>query len=461
MVSQPTFVALTFVLAYSIMGAVMVLMYVIWLSPDEASSPTANLLATGAAAHFGYFNTPGFATVTSEWSVATMHMYVTLLVWITVLVVGFTSEAVVGLPLVKFLATRGIVPGSSSSPRPSNEGTEDALLVTLWHGAQLYFSLFVLVAFMSESVFGLPLLVMGLWKFGFPETLTYMIEGRSRGLLSMEGMASYIGTLGIILHHSSSSLAIVGLATHLWPHHRGLTALCLPTIVQHWFALLRYHSRRLYLALCLSAELVFEWEVLGNLHALESIHREHIRFGRGVACTLLLAHWLYLFSGGLEMLAGWRGGGDAVYAAEQESQSKHRRTSIATLAHSSASLRDDSLAKRAKDSPASFRFAAETLARKKRINVFGVASSQPTPRQSEETPHTTVLGSLTAEQDGPHKLSPNSDAATQPSTSDSSSKSAASSTQEASTEAFAMGIGWLVPSAAPARTTPLQESLAA
>ena len=29
MVSQPTFVALTFVLAYSIMGAVMVLMYVI------------------------------------------------------------------------------------------------------------------------------------------------------------------------------------------------------------------------------------------------------------------------------------------------------------------------------------------------------------------------------------------------------------------------------------------------
>ena len=39
-------------------------------------------------------------------------------------------------------------------------------------GAQLFFSLFVLVAFFSQgSAFGYPFLVLGLWKFGFPETV--------------------------------------------------------------------------------------------------------------------------------------------------------------------------------------------------------------------------------------------------------------------------------------------------
>ena len=39
-------------------------------------------------------------------------------------------------------------------------------------GAQLFFSLFVLVAYFSRgSAFGYPFLVLGLWKFGFPETV--------------------------------------------------------------------------------------------------------------------------------------------------------------------------------------------------------------------------------------------------------------------------------------------------
>ena len=38
-------------------------------------------------------------------------------------------------------------------------------------GAQLLFSLFLIIAFFSVSPFGYPFLVLGLWKFGFPETV--------------------------------------------------------------------------------------------------------------------------------------------------------------------------------------------------------------------------------------------------------------------------------------------------
>ena len=42
----------------------------------------------------------------------------------------------------------------------------------LFDVAQLLFPLFVAIGLTSRSVFGLPLVVVGLWKMGFPETVT-------------------------------------------------------------------------------------------------------------------------------------------------------------------------------------------------------------------------------------------------------------------------------------------------
>ena len=45
--------------------------------------------------------------------------------------------------------------------------------------AQLVFSLFALVSLFSKSVFGLPFLVVGLYKCGYPETLGFFIRAEN------------------------------------------------------------------------------------------------------------------------------------------------------------------------------------------------------------------------------------------------------------------------------------------
>ena len=90
--------------------------------------------------------------------------YFTLIIWITVLLTGFGSEGVVGLALAKHLRAYG----------------ETGAL--LWRAAQLWFPFLLLISVGAQSLFGLPFLVLGLWKCGFPETFTYLIGAYDAGL---------------------------------------------------------------------------------------------------------------------------------------------------------------------------------------------------------------------------------------------------------------------------------------
>ena len=216
------------------------------------------------------------AGVTSAISPAAFHFYVTMLMWLTVILAGFGSEAVVGLILVQVFRKYG---------------------QTLWTTAQFWFSLLVLVPFTTDSPFGLPFLVVGLWKFFFPETITCLSMAHgSESMLRFDTLAHWFGGLGLILHHSAGSLAVCGLVTHMWPHQRGMSALALPTIAQHWFAILKYQSKPFYITVTLLLEVVFELECLANLPRLHTNHQQDW-LGRGVAATLLVSHWLYLISG--------------------------------------------------------------------------------------------------------------------------------------------------------------------
>ena len=169
---------------------------------------------------------------------------------------------------------------------------------TLWTTAQFWFSLLVLVPFTTDSPFGLPFLVVGLWKFFFPETITCLSMAHgSESMLRFDTLAHWFGGLGLILHHSAGSLAVCGLVTHMWPHQRGMSALALPTIAQHWFAILKYQSKPFYITVTLLLEVVFELECLANLPRLHTNHQQDW-LGRGVAAArLLVSHWLYLISG--------------------------------------------------------------------------------------------------------------------------------------------------------------------
>jgi hypothetical protein len=86
--------------------------------------------------------------------------YATVVLWITTVVTGLGAEAIVGTAMSEFAA------GGGSKSKIG------------WNFAQLVFSLFALVSLFSRSVFGLPFLVVGLYKCGYPETLGFLLHGR-------------------------------------------------------------------------------------------------------------------------------------------------------------------------------------------------------------------------------------------------------------------------------------------
>ena len=111
----------------------------------------------------------------------------------------------------------------------------------------------------------------------------------------MAGLHLYLDGVGTILHHSGTSLIICGLATHLFPLSRQMTAACILPVVQHVFMLVKYSSFTTFCAIQLLLEVVFEWEILANVGQFETQHGYDItRFGRGCALVMLLSHWFYL-----------------------------------------------------------------------------------------------------------------------------------------------------------------------
>mmetsp|Transcript_38530 Transcript_38530/g.96160 ORF Transcript_38530/g.96160 Transcript_38530/m.96160 type:complete len:107 (+) Transcript_38530:168-488(+) len=74
-----------------------------------------------------------------------------------------------------------------------------------WHAAQLAFSLFLTVALFAHGAIGLPFLVLGLWKMGFPETVCCFLGSYVRGG-TLEGACLFLDGTGFVLHHTTTAL---------------------------------------------------------------------------------------------------------------------------------------------------------------------------------------------------------------------------------------------------------------
>ena len=241
-----------------------------------------------------------FTALTSELDDEGFLVYSSLVVWGIVLITGFGSELVVGMSFVGRIGSR-----------------ED--LETFWRFVQLMFSLFLTVAFFSQSVFGLPLLVLGLWcgscmrlhtqtcmcmnicacrKCGFPETIGALLRafelGHAGGLTSV---SLFLDGMGLIIHHSATSLIICCITTHLFPLSRPLLAACIVPVVQHCFVLIKYRSSIAYLMVQTALEVAFELEILANIDDFKTPYGRGVdRFGRACALAMLLSHWMYILS---------------------------------------------------------------------------------------------------------------------------------------------------------------------
>eukprot|EP00959_Pyramimonas_sp_CCMP1952_P277371 5798729-Pyramimonas_sp.AAC.2 len=106
--------------------------------------------------------------------------------------------------------------------------------------------------------------------------------------------------LGTLLHHSSAAMVICMLLVGVINRPvRAVPDVILPLVMQHWFAMVKYANRWVYVGIELVLEVVFEWSVFSNWENLYVLDWT-CRHG---ALVMLCAHWLYLASAALALLA--------------------------------------------------------------------------------------------------------------------------------------------------------------
>ena len=247
-------------------------------------------------------------------------MYFLFVAWISVVLAGLGSEVVLGRLISEKLATmtNGYV---------------------AWHFAQLVFSMLLTVAFTSNDGIGLFFLPIGLWKMGFPETLTALAHFyHARPKLAPEPIAELINGIGTLLHHLSTSLIITGLCLHIFPRHRALVAGCIVPILQHVFVLLKYNYRPLFILVQLALELWFQIEVIANLAEFDSgLGLTITNLGRGLALSMLLAHYMYLTEAAIHLICDFVEAASVAMPRKEEAQSEE--TSAAAVSPARVSVR--------------------------------------------------------------------------------------------------------------------------
>ena len=139
-------------------------------------------------------------------------LYCTLFQWITVVICGLGGEIVFGFYLVSILPDNGAR--------------------VIYMMAQMFFSLFMAIAFFSQAAYGLIFIVIGLWKGGFPETVGYFIKARNRGFgtswWTAHSVSCFVNGMGTLLHHLSASYIMCGVIGRIFTPGRDLVATTLP-----------------------------------------------------------------------------------------------------------------------------------------------------------------------------------------------------------------------------------------
>jgi hypothetical protein len=211
-----------------------------------------------------------------------------LLTWFVCVVTGLGAEFFVGY---EFLT-------SAKEITPWHEHA--------WFVAQFLFSIMILTAIQlgrAGNALAFVFIIAGMWKFGFPETLLFLVKGYgSEGGHWTARLTSLMNAFGTLAHHSSSVLAVSILALGLSPLTRPIVCISMPLVLQHIVVSVKYCSMPFYALLELLLEIYWQWEVFANMERFYLPHGvpgapaiSPIGTGlvlRGV-CGMLLAHWLY------------------------------------------------------------------------------------------------------------------------------------------------------------------------
>jgi len=217
---------------------------------------------------------------TSQMTDEQFKIYVGFVLWVTVELAGIGLEVFVWWHFVQIW----------------NETRE-----SLWLFAQFLFPLLVVTCIglsLSMNYLALPFLVLGMWKFGFPETIMYMYLGlNNRHSSPLCRTADFFNGIGTACHHGAASFLVCMLLAGVIGPSRYIFNSALILVMQHWFVLLSSMSRFWYAVIELALELWFEWTVISDFWHLYDLQWT-AALGSAV---FLLAHWLFLFAAFLEL----------------------------------------------------------------------------------------------------------------------------------------------------------------
>lgn len=171
-----------------------------------------------------------------------------------------------------------------------------------WKIAQFSFSLLVATSIGLATIgnyFAMPLLVVAMWKLGFPETILFIYSALYEKENSFsERIIDFIRGVGTIVHHSSSALYVTMMLVHVLPPTPEILATLPPLLMQHWFVLLKYNHKSCYSVVETILEVWFEWTCFS---VLEVVHEIHWIAGV-ILFSQLFAHWCYFGAGILSLV---------------------------------------------------------------------------------------------------------------------------------------------------------------
>jgi len=210
------------------------------------------------------------------------RVFITLSTWLIAMFTGLSLELFLGTHIVQYFETH-------------------ETMHWFWVYANCLFPIMVLCGFLSQSFFGLPLMVLGMFKFGFPEINAYLHRASTHQMFSIHWWSDSLNGCGSLFHHGSSILVLAGLINELFTLETYVVVILLITLFQHMVVVLKYLRRKTYIVLVLLLELCFQYEILSVLHltAKDTVFQ--------MACTVLWeSHCLYVTAGILESFANKR-----------------------------------------------------------------------------------------------------------------------------------------------------------
>jgi hypothetical protein len=216
------------------------------------------------------------------------NVYIGFVLWMTVVLAGIGMELLVWTTFLK--------DGWSCDTEVK------------WKFAEFAFPMVGATAFglaLHHDYMALIFLVVGTFKFGFPEILTYMNaalyltdpqkkEGRYLWI------SAFLNSVGLITHHSACAFFVGMMLNFVITPDRYIIGPVLLLLMQHWFALLKYVSFPVYVGMQLFLEFWFEWTLLSGYQFIIANHwTAALAFG-----TMLVAHWMIFLAGALELALG-------------------------------------------------------------------------------------------------------------------------------------------------------------